>query len=133
MPVVQEHQGNGNIDIIKPVNLRLFLFLCMPGTQFQLLSTISNSNKKLQYIFHAESFMKIIIYPLNVIPEFQASAGEICLYAKVFKWWLAFETCALQENHVELIHQALKWYAEEMHFPQMQPQAPDPRKSQLFL
>jgi hypothetical protein len=100
----------------------------MPGTQFQLLPIInSSSTKKLMYIFHAETGLSIVIYPLHINPDFKPSPDEICLYGQLFSWWHAFETSGFQEEHIELIAPALSWYSDRVFYPQMQPQAIDPR------
>jgi hypothetical protein len=111
-----------------PSNRRAFLFLYMPAPKFQLLPiNDSSSSKKLRYIHHPQSGLKIIVYPLMLNPEFKASAGELCFYGQLFQWWHAFETWEIQESQMDLISDALSWYADRMFYPQMLPQAIDPR------
>jgi len=98
----------------------------MPGPTFRLLPQPNTTGARLQYIYHPESGLKINIYPLFNYP-FSPQSQEICFYGRLFQWWHAFETEGFQEHQLEVISQALKWYAELSFYPQMEPQAFDPR------
>jgi hypothetical protein len=100
----------------------------MPGQQFQILPIMDKaSNKKLRYIQHKESGLKIVVYPLQTNPGFTPDENELCFYGRLFQWWHAFETTGFQEHQLELISPALEWFANMSLYPQMRPQLTDPR------
>jgi hypothetical protein len=90
------------------------------------LPQLSTEGSGLQYIWHPESGLKINVYPLFNY-AFSPNPNEICFYGRLFQWWHAFETVGFEEQHLEVISEALKWYAEISFYPQMEPQAFDPR------
>jgi hypothetical protein len=98
----------------------------MPGPKFRLLPQPNTEGSKLQYIWHPASGLKINVYPLFNYP-FCPNPKELCFYGRLFQWWHAFETEGFQEQQLLLIGEALQWYAEISFYPQMEPQAFDPR------
>lgn len=100
----------------------------MAGPVFQLLN-ISNADsfKGLQYIFHKESGLKIIVYPLHLYPHFEADDNELHFFGQLFQWWHVFETWDYRDHQDEMISAALTWYAELKMFPSMLPTLIDPR------
>ncbi len=110
-----------------------FYFCFMPEQKFQILPIIDKaSSLKLRYIYHQESGLKIMIYPLHINRHFQPSNDELCFYGQLFQWWHAFETIGFQEHQLDLIPAALEWFAALSFYPQMRPQLNDPRLEALL-
>lgn len=84
----------------------------MQPLDFELLPIVNPSSlKKLQYIYHRESGLKIIIYPLITNATFLPDPDELCFYGQIYQWWQAFETCGIQDHQIEVISEALSWWS----------------------
>ncbi|MBS7565137.1 hypothetical protein KHS38_12050 [Mucilaginibacter sp. Bleaf8] len=99
----------------------------MASTQFQLVPLPRTHLASLEYIYHKESGLRIMIYPL-IIYRFEPNPDELHFYGQLFTLWYAFETWGVQEHQEHLISPALHWYADRKLWPHMQLTLIDPRK-----
>lgn len=85
----------------------------MLAATFQLLPIYQhNLRTNRQYLFHRRSNLRINIYPLTGSTDFEPRHDEVQYYARMFSWWIAFETEGYKQQPHALIQKGIKWYAE---------------------
>ncbi len=85
----------------------------MLAATFQLLPIYQNNLRtNRQYLFHRRSNLRINVFPLTGAVAFEPKINEVQYYAKMFSWWIAFETENYQQQPHALIQKGIKWYAE---------------------
>ena len=120
------------VNLIRQIN-GFFYFCCMPGQNFELLPILDiPSNRNLQKIFHSESGLRIIVYPLLGY-KFKRKPDELCFFAIVHSWWAAFQTDNVKEHQHDFIPEALNWYANRKLIKEMHVQIDDPRKNAILV
>lgn len=84
----------------------------MLAATFQLLPIYKNNLRTShQYLFHRRSNLRINIYPLTGAVAFEPKDNEVQYYARMFSWWIAFETEGYRQQPHALIQKGIKWYA----------------------
>jgi hypothetical protein len=84
----------------------------MLAATFQLLPIYQNKLRtNRQYLFHRTSNLRINVHPLIGSAAFEPKSDEIQYYARMFSWWIAFETEGYQQQPYALIQKGIKWYA----------------------
>ncbi|WP_342645229.1 hypothetical protein [Mucilaginibacter sp. CSA2-8R] len=84
----------------------------MLAATFQLLPIFQNNLRtNRQYLFHRRSNLRINIYPLTSLVAFEPKPNELQYYARMFSWWIAFETEGYKQQPQALIQKGIKWYA----------------------
>lgn len=77
-------------------------------------------------IVHAETGLKVNVFSLE-LENFEPAGSERHLFGDDHGEWLAFETEDWDDGDERILHQALRWYAQYLDYPQMNIQAEDPR------
>jgi len=93
----------------------------MLAATFQLLPIYQNNLRtNRQYLFHRRSNLRINIHPLTSDIAFEPKPNEVQYYARMFSWWIAFETEGYQNQPHALIQKGIKWYAGLKMYPNAQ-------------
>lgn len=93
----------------------------MISTTYSLLE-----DQERDIIVHAETGLRVHVFGLEV-DDYQSTPGELHVFGDDHGEWLAFETEGWNGEHLDLISQAVLWYARYLDYPQMQIQTEDPR------
>src|ERR1700760_2849076 len=90
-----------------------------------LLASYPGSPRR-EVIHSSDSELRINVHCLDCDPYYPDS-GEIQLYGKAGDKTYAFETIGIASNDATNIVGAVQWYAEYIHYPEMDIVAEDPR------
>jgi hypothetical protein len=77
-------------------------------------------------IVHRETGTKVNVFGLEV-ENYQPGPGELHIFGDDHREWLAFETEGWNGEHINIIDQAVLWYARYLDYPQMEITTEDPR------
>jgi hypothetical protein len=77
-------------------------------------------------IVHGETGIKVQVYGLEV-DDYRPVSGELHIFGDDHGEWLAFETVGWNGGNLDIITQAVIWYARYLDYPQMNIQTEDPR------
>lgn len=77
-------------------------------------------------IVHDESGLRVNVFGLEV-DDYHPAAGELHIFGDDHGEWLAFETEGWNGDNLDLITQAVVWYARYLDYPQMEIRTEDPR------
>jgi hypothetical protein len=93
----------------------------MISTTFSLLV-----DQERDIIVHGETGLRVNVFGLEV-DSFQPAEGELHIFGDDHGEWLAFETEGWNGEELELISQAVLWYARYLDYPEMRIVTEDPR------
>jgi hypothetical protein len=93
----------------------------MLSTTYSLLE-----NQERDVIVHNKSGLRVNVFGLEV-DDYHPAAGEIHIFGDDHGEWLAFETEGWNGENLNLITQAVVWYARYLDYPQMNIVTEDPR------
>jgi hypothetical protein len=77
-------------------------------------------------IIHGATGLCVNVFGLEV-DDYQPTKGEIHIFGDDHGEWLAFETEGWNGENLDLITQAVIWYARYLDYPEMNIQTEDPR------
>jgi hypothetical protein len=77
-------------------------------------------------IIHGATGLCVNVFGLEV-DDYQPTKGEIHIFGNDHGEWLAFETEGWNGGNLDLITQAVVWYARYLDYPEMNIQTEDPR------
>lgn len=77
-------------------------------------------------IVHDETGLRINVFGLEV-DDYHPTTGELHIFGDDYGEWLAFETENWNGEHLDIISQAVVWYARYLDYPEMTIVTEDPR------
>lgn len=77
-------------------------------------------------IIHEATQIKINVFGLEV-DDYHPTPGELHIFGEDHGEWLAFETQGWNGENLDVISQAVVWYARYLDYPEMQIQTEAPR------
>jgi hypothetical protein len=77
-------------------------------------------------IVHGETGLRVHVFGLEV-DDYHPAPGELHLFGDDHGEWLAFETEGWSMESMDIITEAVVWYARYLDYPEMNIQTEDPR------
>ena len=77
-------------------------------------------------IFHGATGLCVNVFGLEV-DNYQPTKGELHIFVDHHGEWLAFETEGWNGEYLDIISQAVVWYARYLDYPEMNITTEDPR------
>lgn len=93
----------------------------MISTTFSLLE-----DQERDVIIHDPSGLRVNVFGLEV-DNYQPTKGELHIFGDDHGEWLAFETEGWNGEYLDIISQAVVWYARYLDYPEMNITTEDPR------
>jgi len=93
----------------------------MISTTFSLLE-----DQERDVIIHDPSGLRVNVFGLEV-DNYQPTKGELHIFGDDHGEWLAFETEGWNGEYLDIISQAVVWYARYLDYPEMNISTEDPR------
>lgn len=93
----------------------------MISTTFSLLE-----DQERDVIIHDPSGLRVNVFGLEV-DNYQPTKGELHIFGDDHGEWLAFETEGWNGEYLDIISQAVVWYARYLDYPEMNITIEDPR------